>query len=38
VILYEVGIIISSIFAKTGIRNASEGDEDTPVVEQAADV
>jgi sec-independent protein translocase protein TatC len=38
VILYEVGIIISSIFAKTGIRNAGEGDDDTPAVEQAADV
>jgi sec-independent protein translocase protein TatC len=37
VILYEVGIIISAIFAKTGIRNAHEGQE-SPVAEQAADV
>jgi sec-independent protein translocase protein TatC len=37
IVLYEVGIIISSIFAKTGFRNASTADVD-PAIEKATDV
>ena len=37
IVLYEVGIIISSVFAKTGLRNSPSEDVD-PTIEQAADV
>lgn len=38
VILYEAGIIISSIFAKTGIRTKAPTDDDADVVEAGSNV